>query len=212
VPTFSTHWWDDVLEAQWRSIFQPPRWHPDRKNVVVEIGSFEGRSTLWILNNLLKHPESRLHSIDTFEGGAEHRTEKSDHRPGMAPIESLFHRFSQNIAESGHTEKVTVHRGQSWKGLAQLLSEDVRADFVLVDGSHAATDVLSDLTMAWRLLKVGGILIADDYLWSDKAAGQNTPLDTPKIAVDAFTTIYSKQLTLFRYQRLYQLAMQKIAD
>ncbi len=39
---------------------------------MVEIGSFEGRSTLWILENLLRHPDSRMHCIDTFAGGAEH--------------------------------------------------------------------------------------------------------------------------------------------
>jgi hypothetical protein len=33
------------------------------------------------------------------------------------------------------------------------------------DGSHRARDVLEDAVLSWPLLKVGGIMLFDDYLW-----------------------------------------------
>ncbi len=38
-------------------------------------------------------------------------------------------------------------------------------DFVYVDGSHRASDVLTDAVLAWPLLKAGGLLIFDDDGW-----------------------------------------------
>jgi predicted O-methyltransferase YrrM len=38
-------------------------------------------------------------------------------------------------------------------------------DEIYVDGSHVADDVLTDGIIAWRLLKQGGVLIFDDFLW-----------------------------------------------
>src|SRR5690349_16046404 len=37
----------------------------------LEIGCFEGRATVWLLKNILTHPESRITALDTFEGSPE---------------------------------------------------------------------------------------------------------------------------------------------
>jgi hypothetical protein len=36
----------------------------------LEIGVFEGQCTVWLLENVLTHPEATLTWVDTFEGGA----------------------------------------------------------------------------------------------------------------------------------------------
>lgn len=38
-------------------------------------------------------------------------------------------------------------------------------DLVYIDGSHLRLDVLSDASMAWRLLREGGVMVFDDYEW-----------------------------------------------
>src|SRR5262249_32885345 len=43
-----------------------------RINKVLEIGSYEGGSSVWILENLLRGG-GELHCIDTWQGGAEHQ-------------------------------------------------------------------------------------------------------------------------------------------
>jgi hypothetical protein len=43
------------------------------------------------------------------------------------------------------------------------------------------------------LLKQGGFLIFDDYLWGDP----RDALHRPKIAIDSFVNIYAEELSLF---------------
>jgi hypothetical protein len=45
-------------------------------------------------------------------------------------------------------------------------------------------DVLRDAVQSWDLLKVGGIMIFDDY-------GYETPIEKPKDAIDPFLAIFS---------------------
>jgi predicted O-methyltransferase YrrM len=97
--------------------------------------------------------------------------------------------------------------------LASLLAEGKRGyfDFIYVDGSHRAPDVLYDAVLSFRLLRVGGVIAFDDYLWDDETRKEVDPIGTPKIAIDAFTNIYSRKLRILRAP-LYQLYIQKIAD
>ena len=63
-------------------------------------------------------------------------------------------------------------------------------DFVYVDASHTAPDVLTDACVAWPLLKDKGVMVFDDYLWGE----QRDVLHRPKLAVDAFVNIFAEQL------------------
>ncbi len=85
---------------------------------------------------------------------------------------------------------VYKHKGYSFMGLAELMLEkQFDFDMVYIDGSHIASDVLLDATMSFQLLKVGGLLIFDDYLRTDQKELQH-----PQIAVDAFMSIYREKL------------------
>lgn len=53
----------------------------------------------------------------------------------------------------------------SANAMAQLNNENELFDFIYVDGSHRADDTLMDMCMAWSLLKKGGIIGIDDYLY-----------------------------------------------
>lgn len=61
------------------------------------------------------------------------------------------------------------------------------ADYVYVDGSHLAIDVLNDAVLAWYILKDNGVLIFDDYGWG---AHTNDERQKPKLAIDAFLQAY----------------------
>jgi predicted O-methyltransferase YrrM len=193
--TFSTDYFSHAIPA-WQEFFRSLRWDANAPKIVIEIGCYEGRSTLWILDNLLAHPESRIHCIDIFVP-----TPTNAH-----PREA----FLANVAE--HRDKVRLLEEKSFAALTRLYGEGVRADFVYVDGSHQAHDVLGDLVLAFALLRVGGLMVCDDYLWSWEPKGTEDVLHSPKIAIDAFTTIFRRRIDIIQRQPLYQLAFVKVAD
>jgi predicted O-methyltransferase YrrM len=188
--------WFSRNTIYWAELFAAQGWRADEPHTIVEIGSYEGRSALWMLENLLQHPASRLHCVDTF-----HDREKPD---------SYWHRFEANVLGSPHAGKVTVAATPSLPFLTRFVADGGQADFIYVDGSHRAADVLEDLVLAFHATRAGGIIICDDYLKGTRT-GELT-LDTPKLAVDAFTTIYRDRLDIPWGQPLYQLAMIKTGE
>jgi len=90
------------------------------------------------------------------------------------------------------------------KGLANKDGKDRRFDFVYIDGSHIAKDVLTDACLAWPLLKPNGIMVFDDYAWGQP----RDALHRPKIAIDAFTNIFGEELVVIHTH--YQLIVRKI--
>ncbi len=147
----------------------------------LEIGCFEGRATLWLLENVLTDPSARIEVIDTFTGSPEFAV--------MGVDGSSLARFTHNV--SPYAEKVTVMRGESGPILRTLpLAETY--DFVYVDGSHSAPDVLADAVFAWPLLKRRGLLVFDDYRW--QLAGVEH--ERPAIAIDAFLSVLGHRTSL----------------
>ena len=170
----------------------------------LEIGSFEGRSTVWIMENMMQGSDGtrcgdEIYCIDTWEGGEEHTEED------MAAVEK---RFSHNIGvvvDKFPDRLVTWKKGTSVRHLAGIIQYEGEGgfDFIYIDGSHIAKDVLTDACMAWPLLKPKGIMVFDDYLWGDP----RDALHRPKIAVDAFTSIFGEALEIVHVG--YQLVVRK---
>ena len=152
----------------------------------LEIGVFEGGSVMWMLENILTHPSSRLTVIDPFTSHAGHDVEQI---------------FLDNLKKSGAADRTTVIKGFSQEELGKLPAESY--DIIYVDGSHDADDVLEDAVLSWRLLKVGGLLIFDDYEILEPASPQRRP----KLAITAFVRCYRRELKIIH--RGYQVIVQK---
>lgn len=197
---FSSDWFSHHKEG-WSRIFQAVGWDNSQEKIAIEIGSFEGRSTLWTLENLLKHDASRIYCLDTWEGGVEHEKEN---------FSDVWDRFNHNISELDQREKVIIKRGMSKHSLISLLGEGISADFLYVDGSHQAQDVLSDLVLGFELLKSGGVVICDDYVWMHEAVRKVDILNNPKIAIDAFVNINRRNIKIIHGLPLIQFAFVKI--
>jgi len=146
----------------------------------LEIGSFEGRSACWLLENVLKDPSSRLTCVDPFVGESGGLA-SSDIDAPAAPYEETF---DHNVRAIGAADRVTKIRAPSAVALRTLPLGAF--DCIYVDGSHLAQDVLRDLVMSWDLLKDGGVLAIDDYVWKTT----REPLATPRPAIDAFMSIF----------------------
>jgi predicted O-methyltransferase YrrM len=151
---------------------------PERR-VCLEIGAFEGRSTVWLAENGIKV----IDCVDTWTGGEEHS------QLDMLSVEEVF---DHNMAQLSATADTVIrkHKGMSTKVLGTLIDCAATFDLVYIDGSHIAKDVLTDACMAWTMLRPKGILIFDDYLWGEP----RDILHRPKAAIDAFANLFAEEL------------------
>lgn len=149
----------------------------------LEIGSFEGRSAIWLLENILTSSDSTLTCIDTFGGSPEHKNTDIE-------ISDIENHFRHNIKTSGFENKVTILKGYSRNILPTL--QQSFFDSIYIDGSHKASDVLEDAVLSKLLLKSGGMIIFDDYVWDEG----DTDQDKPTMAIDAFLEIYKGHFDL----------------
>ena len=199
---FTTDWFS-AFSGVWGQILE--RYQPA---LALEIGSFEGRSACFMIERCGARRDFELHCLDTWAGGVEHDA------TAMAAVEA---RFDANIGlaceRAAHAVRVEKDKTSSMAGLVARLAQGRAGSFdlIYVDGSHQAPDVLADAVLAFQLLRVGGVLIFDDYLWSMEARGQEDFYNLPKPAIDAFVNIFQRKLTIHSAS-LYQLYMEKTAS
>src|SRR5579872_191843 len=178
--SFTEDWMSHRVE-DWRQDFAKFAGRPGIR--MLEIGSYEGRSAVWFLENILTHPDSRLVCIDPF----------FDPRREM--------RFDHNIRLCRAEARLDKRRERSEAVLPQL--ERASFDLIYVDGSHDAPFVLLDAMLSWELLKPGGILAFDDYEWEP----QLPPERRPKLAIDLFLASHAGRYNLLR--QAYQVVIEK---
>ena len=165
----------------------------------LEIGSFEGGSACWLLKNILTGEGSRLTCIDTFDFAGQGSYYFQDEGSESMSIED---RFDFNIKQTGSAHKVRKLVGYSQEVLRGLPFSTY--NFIYIDGSHLAVNVMQDAVLAWPLLKKGGLLTFDDYEWDDDP----NPLNCPRAAIDAFLNIFETHYVMIH--KGYQITIEKI--
>ena len=146
---------------------------------ILEIGSFQGLSTSWLLRHVLQHPRSSITCLDSWEGGAELTT-------GVMADSEL--RFDQNVGSFGAAQaaKVKKVRGESFHSLVHLVANaGLTYDLIHVDGAHVAPRVFEDAVLSYHLLKPTGWMLFDDIGWQYETPFMRDPT-TPKLAVEVF--------------------------
>ncbi|WP_186437570.1 class I SAM-dependent methyltransferase [Agrobacterium tumefaciens] len=147
---------------------------------ILEIGSWEGRSSIFFLNYF---PFSRIDCVDIF----------------LLGNESLF---DSNVMQK-YRDRVGKHKSRSIPLLDAFATRERRSfDLIYIDGAHERDDVMVDTILAWRLLKVGGVLIWDDYDILNAMPDHFTKDQDPKPAIDAFLAWRTGEyeITHFGYQ------------
>lgn len=193
---FTANWFQPHL-PQWLDLIDEFQGKPVH---LLEIGSYEGRSAVWLLEYVCIHPDCKLTTIDCFEDSPFTETGK---------IES---RFRSNIALTGKVDQVEIIKGKSFNSLIGWNNMEINSksrpafDFVYIDGSHVADDVLLDITLVWPLLKTNGIIIFDDY----RLQQYTEPYNNPKLAIDAFVAAHEWEIKIL--DKNYQLALRKVEN
>ena len=204
---FSNNWFDKN-KTIWSQLFQ--QLNPTR---ILEVGSYEGKSTTFIVESLASLNDIEIHCVDSWEGGIEHK-QGGYVESNMPEVETRFkHNMKIAMNKSSRTVKLKLHKGLSNKELPTLVANDMQEyfDFIYIDGSHQAPDVLLDAILGFELLRIGGIIVFDDYLWQEPLPGGTDPIRCPKISIDAFTNIYCRKLRIAKAP-LNQLFIEKTSN
>lgn len=178
--------WVSSSADNWARYLSPLRGKADVH--ALEIGSYEGRSALWFLENILTQPSSTITCVDIFSSSYDYERVYDD-----------------NIQISGYHNRVKKIKADSAIALRTLPFRNY--DFVYIDGSHIAKDVLSDAVLVWDLVKPGGIIIFDDYRWHGMLGQSNGPAHLPRIAIDAFLSVYQPYIEVLHKE--YQVILRK---
>ena len=139
---FTVDWFTGYIPA-WKSVFGATK-VPEN---VLEIGSFEGRSTCWLLENTQAH----VTCVDTWDGSDEHGDELKN---------GLFDRFQDSIKD--YKDRVTICRGFSGEVLRTFTCEPT-FDFIYIDTTHQYDQTVLELELAYKKIKNNGIVAGHDY-------------------------------------------------
>ena len=180
-PDYSVDWFSNNIPI-WDQVFDLAKLKGKENIKFLEIGCFEGRATNYLLENILTGEGSEIHVVDTFEGSREEAGMKWDDN---YDFDALYNKFKRNVSK--YEDKVKIHRGMSGDILKSDFEKDT-FDFIYIDGSHTAYDVLQDAILAHSLLKVGGIIIFDDFGWKDP--NNLHPTNSPELGVTCFYNAY----------------------
>lgn len=146
----------------------------------LEIGSYEGRSSIWLLENIINKDNCSLTCIDSFfDEDYEKKNKKT-----------LINQFLENIQP--YRKKVRVFNQESFFALISLVNSGSKFDFIYIDGCHEAIPVLEDAVLSFKLLKPNGLMIFDDYNWINNKEFH----EIPRMAINSFMTAYSHYIKI----------------
>lgn len=142
----------------------------------LEIGTLEGRMPLWLFS---QESSVSVTSIDIR----------------ILPELANNHKIAQ---DAGLDWQIIVTGSLDLAYIFESLRFDPAKpfDFVYIDGCHRAREVLSDGVLGYSVLKSGGVLAFDDYLWHWHDSKSTL---TPKIAIDSFIACYADYLTILQH-------------
>jgi predicted O-methyltransferase YrrM len=179
------NWFEPVARQNFEVYLSHLAGKPDLR--FIQVGVFAGHASKWLLDNILTDQSSKLLDVDTWEGSGEH-TDINFVAVHKEYLDRVVTKYANIYAVMADSAMYLPH-----------LKKDY-SDFIYIDGDHRALAVIEDAENAWPLLKSGGILAFDDYLWTDQS-------DTPKEAVDKFIATHSEELIVLHHG--YQVWVQK---
>ena len=96
---------------------------------------------------------SKITCVDTWSGSDEHLKQNFD------IIEANFDTNTKSYQDDNRLKKIKNTSNNFFSDNFQSF------DLIFVDGNHSSEQVKKDINNSWKMLKNGGYLILDDYLW-----------------------------------------------
>lgn len=146
---------------------------------VVEIGSWQGRSTSFLARAVEQSSNGKFYAIDHFRGNVgkeKHYIVKKD------DLSDLKVGFLENIKSLGLEDAVNLLDMTNEKAVEKL--NDITIRFLFIDGDHTFEGVKKDIELFFPMLTKGSIVVFDDF--TEKFPGVvkavNTLLNEKKIS------------------------------
>lgn len=121
---------------------------------IIEIGSWQGRSTRAIADNT----SGSIIAVDHWQGSTSEVGENYATQEDASIAETAFQFNLIDHIESG---KLSILKSDSLHAAFDLSSNQF--DFIFIDASHTYHDVCRDLKAWWPLVSQGGIISGHDY-------------------------------------------------
>lgn len=161
-----------------------------KQNNILEIGCYEGLSSIYFADNFLEHTNSTLMCIDPFLN-----IQNNDHQIYLQNNEEQHFDFNLSICKN--RDKITIQKitsDQFFKNNQQMFN------FIYIDGCHEIEFIKRDMENSFRFLEINGIMWLDDYLGGDEFLIKNT--------MNNFLMKYKGQYEIVHIR--YQLAIRRI--
>jgi predicted O-methyltransferase YrrM len=158
---------------------------------MLEIGCFEGQSSVFFADHFLDHDRSTLTCVDPFL-----TIEDNDHIDFLQNQEEIH--FDYNLSICKHAKKIVVNKITS-DAFFESLDPETRYHFIYIDGCHKPDFIKRDMENSFRVLHTGGVMWMDDYRGGDGIQ--------IKRSMDHFLETYAGRYILLHSG--YQLAIQK---
>lgn len=145
--------------------------------VIVEIGSWEGRSTVALAN--AAHPRI-VHAVDTWAGSP------GEISAELAAGRDVYAKFAANIAAftAGNVE---THR-MGWREFVPTLTGPVALAFI--DAEHSYREVFDNIAALKPLMAPGGIMCGDDIGHPPVQEAVAAHFDPAFVSIDATLWIW----------------------
>jgi len=156
---------------------------------MLEIGSYEGLSSVFFADYFLDHPTSSLTCVDPFL-----TIHNNDHMDYLKNNEEM--NFDFNISICKNSDKIKIHKITS-----DIFFENNNQtyNFIYIDGCHEPEFIKRDMENSFHVLEKNGIMWMDDYGGGDGIKIKNT--------MDTFLQEYDGKYELIN--KGYQLAIKK---
>jgi len=125
------------------------------KGVILEIGSFKGKSTIWLARGSQSGSGVKVYCVDPF-------IETNNYRRSKGEI-SLLAAFSKNISDAGVSDTVVPFVGTSAE---RAKDWDRPIELLWIDGDHSYEMVRLDFELWSPHLVEGGIIAFHNTLWT----------------------------------------------
>lgn len=158
LPYASIDGWLTVDEAV--ALYELARALPDEHPLVVEIGCWQGKSSVCLARGLQGKQKPQLVCIDPFDASGDAQS-TAGYAERAGETGDLRHAFEQNLVEAGVRELVAVRPAFSHDA-APSFHADI--DLLFLDGDHSPAAVEQDYRDWAGKVRPGGFLVMHDVV------------------------------------------------